>query len=183
MFPHFLILFDPGTLHRKFRLQFSLESIYALLSVAELFAHIIAAEKLNDSRSCGGSTIYFKAEVALKVGECTEDALSHDMGESNCMWCCCWGNLPKNKLEKNNRGLRFEIIIYQWIVTSLLGKIIVGRTYLINMIINWLILHPGSLLLCCPDSFMGQKRLYVNACVFRTLNKTSKLRPNNRSDF
>lgn len=133
-----------------------MESIYALLSVAEQFAHIIAAEKLNDSRSrCGGSTIYFKAEVALKVGECTEDALSHDMGESNCM-CFCWGNLPKNKLGKNNWGLRFEIISCQWIVLSLLKKIIVRRTYLINMIINWFS-HIPKPIVVLSDSFTGQK--------------------------
>lgn len=143
-----------------------MESNYALLSVAELFAHLIAAEKLNDSQShCGGSTINFKAEVALKVGECTEDALSHDMGESNCMRFC-WGNLPKNKLGKNNQVLRFEIFSYLYIVLTLLGKIIVKIEYLINMKINWLILLPPFPVAAVSYSFMGQK---VCRCLYKRL--------------
>lgn len=144
-----------------------MESIFSQLSVAELCAHIIA-EKLNDSWShFGGSTIYFKAEVALKVGECTEDALSHDMGESNCM-CFGWGNLPDNNLGETNCVIRFELISYQWIIISLLAKIVVRRPkYVIDVII-------GSLFpTCVVQFFLGVRfTVYGYICLVKALNKT-----------
>lgn len=79
--PHcYLYIFIPGK--KQPNLQLLLESLYA---------HMTRAVQLIDNFPHSGSSIHFKAEVTLMVGECTKDALLHNMEESACI-SITWAN-------------------------------------------------------------------------------------------
>ncbi|KAK1371502.1 NAC domain-containing protein [Heracleum sosnowskyi] len=61
------------------------------LLLESLYAHMTRAEQLIDNFPHSGSSIHFKAEVTLTVGECTKDALLHNMEESACI-LITWDN-------------------------------------------------------------------------------------------
>lgn len=142
-----------------------LESISAQpASAAELPAHLIRTEKLNDSISYYGSSIHFKAEVTLKVGECTKDALSLSLGESTCM-CIYWGKMPIGDLRKKVACCWHGLTcVYYFVIISIIWIIMLATVqFFVDMIIASFLCDN-----CCFKFLVDQSALVMgpNSLIF-----------------